>query len=61
MNGKLFGKRKFIIAGTALLMTFFLANVHVVDGSQWFHTIGAIIGLYGVANVGEHFSKRNGE
>lgn len=49
----LFGRRKFAIAMTSLVMTFVLALTGVVDGGNWQGTIGLIVGLYGVAEAAE--------
>ena len=55
-NEKVKGKRKFTIALLALAMSFVLALSGIIAGSEWVTAIGFIIGLYGAANVGEHFS-----
>lgn len=57
MNGKLTGKRKFIVAMTALMMTFILALADKVEGGEWAITVSAIVGLFGVANA---LKSRNG-
>ncbi len=53
---KVKGKRKFVVALLALGMSFALALVGILAGSEWVTAIGLILGLYGAANVGEHFS-----
>lgn len=49
----LYGKRKFTIAFTALVMTFVLALWGVVDAEAWWKATTAIVGLYGAAEAGE--------
>jgi len=42
----IFGKRKFTIALTALVMTFILALLEIVDGGNWVGAVSFIVGLY---------------
>ena len=55
-NDKLRGKRKFVVALLALCMSFVLALAGILAGGQWVTAIGFVVGLYGAANVGEHFT-----
>ena len=55
-DDKVRGKRKFTVALLALVMSFVLALADILAGSEWVTALGLIIGLYGAANVGEHFS-----
>lgn len=47
------GKRKFLIAATALTFTFILALIGTVSGSNWVTAITTIVGLYGGAEAAE--------
>jgi len=49
----IFGKRKFTIALLALILTFVLALIGVVDGSNWMMSVAAIVGLYSGFEAGE--------
>lgn len=49
-------KRKFVIAATALLLTFILACMDVVNGSNWATAVSAIVGLYGGAEAAEGYA-----
>ncbi len=51
------GTRKFTVALLALGMSFVLALIGTLDGSEWVMAVGLVVGLFGAANVGEH---RNG-
>lgn len=56
------GKRKFTIAAMALLMSFVLAFVDVVDGGNWVAVVGLVVGLYGGAEAAEGMAHaRSGE
>lgn len=44
-------KRKFVVAMTALVMTFVLALKQFVDGGEWVMAVGLIVGLYGGAEA----------
>lgn len=57
----LYRKRKFVIAFTALAMTFVLGLTGVVDGSNWVASVGLIVGLYGMANAMVHRAKNGGK
>jgi hypothetical protein len=37
-------------------MSFVLALAGILAGSEWVTALGLIVGLYGAANVGEHFT-----
>lgn len=50
---RLRGKRKFLIAATALVFTFVLALIGVVSGSNWVAAVTTIVGLYGGAEAVE--------
>lgn len=53
------GKRKFVVAMTALVMSFTLALADVVDGSNWVAVVGLIVGLYGASEAAEGFKGGN--
>lgn len=53
-------RRKFAIAGAALVMSFILALVGVVEGPQWVQVTGLIVGLYGGAEAAEGFAHARG-
>ena len=59
-NGNVFGKRKFVIALLALLLSAVLVFVGRVSGDHWPTTVGLIVGLYGAASVGNQFARNNG-
>lgn len=52
---KLNGKRKFVVAMTALIMSFVLAlkGGQTLSGGEWVACIGLIVGLYGAAEAAE--------
>lgn len=49
-------KRKFLIAASALVLTFVLALLGVVEGSHWVAAVSAIVGLYGGAEAAEGYA-----
>lgn len=49
----LFGKRKFTVAVMALMMSFVLALIGVVDAENWRWCVAAIVGLYAAFEAGE--------
>lgn len=51
----LLGKRKFLTAMTALVMSFILALEGTVDGSNWVAVTGLIVGLYAGSEAVEGF------
>lgn len=44
-------KRKFVVAMTALVMTFILALKGGLSGGEWVMAMAAIVGLYGGAEA----------
>ena len=56
----IYGWRKFIVAMSALTMSFILGFVKVVDGGEWVAAVGLIVGLYGAASAAGKFAKKNG-
>ena len=52
-------KRKFLIAATALVMSFALILLGYIDGDNWVMVTSAIVGLYSASNVGVAVARRN--
>jgi len=51
-------KRKFLVAVIALVMSFILALMGILEGSQWPLTVAAIVGLYGGSEAAEGFGRK---
>lgn len=51
-------RRKFVIAASALVLTFVLALVGVVTGGNWVGAVGAIVGAYSTAEAFEGYANR---
>lgn len=53
------GNRKFIVAMSILVLSTFLVMFQHVDGDNFRDIVIGIMGLFGLANFGEHFAKKS--
>lgn len=52
------GNRKFIVAMSILVLSTFLVMFQHVDGDNFRDIVIGIMGLFGLANFGEHLAKK---
>ncbi len=52
------GQRKFVIAMSILMLSTFLVMFQHVDGDNFRDIVIGVMGLFGLANVGEYFAKK---
>ena len=50
------GNRKFIVAMSILILSTLLAMFQHIDGDNFQNIVIGIMGLFGLANFGEHFA-----
>lgn len=52
------GNRKFVVAMSILVLSTLLAMFEHVDGDNFRDIVIGLMGLFGLANVGEYFAKK---
>lgn len=55
------GYRKWWLAALSLILSAIFVLLGIMTGSEWNVALGLILGIGGLSNVGEHWTKRGGE